>query len=1081
MQITTNDIKENIDSAYYTRGLNYYRSNKILDYKIGFQDESSSILRAKVRGSYGRNYAIYIEIEKDEAGEIYIEGQCSCPIGYNCKHVAAVCIRYTTENPASRKTISTQITSYSSQISLVDKWLENLQNSTLNDTKQNTNAKAENGDYFLTYRLDGVSSSNKGLLTFYKSKILKNGFISKGTKLDAGRVGHGYSFRELKNEEDENIIQMADSFVSNDYYSTSSPLSGDLGYMIVKKVLATKRCYFDYNSVALSFLDEVFHTKYEFKLYKGEYSLKSNITKKGYKVIETTPPFLLDTLNNIVQELDIDIDTYRQLLNAPKIPKENIAKIYTSVANTLPNIDIETPKSIKTIKIKTKPTPKLHLKYMKDEEDKSFTSFSVDFNYERYSVKYMPRVELKSFYNEESKVEISRDLDYEDSVKKQIESYGFSVKIKDDNLAVVLVDENKQAQLKIWKEFLNLHVDELKSQGWLVETMQEFDMRFEPSSEVVVESDDKNDWFSLSFNLEFNGVSQPIAPLVSTIIQEFDNFENMPELVNIEVDENHFVEVQTKQIRPIIQTIIELLDKKDRDENLKISPYDAHLLEFMDDDIIWRGNKEILELSKKLKDFKGIKRVEPPKSLQADLRDYQQEGLNWLNFLYEFKFSGILADDMGLGKTIQTLAHLSKLKEDSRLTNPSLIVMPTSLIANWKNEAKKFTPNLSVLSLHGSDRADRLDVMDDYDVLLTTYPLIVRDQKRFNEHSFMYIILDEAQKIKNHKTKMAVALKTLKSDYRLALSGTPIENHLGELWSIFSFLMPGFLDTVSFFKNYYQTPIEKEHSFQRQTLLNKRVKPFMIRRTKEKVADELPAKSEIVKYTQFSDKQSKLYESIRVTMEKKVQEAVNAKGLGSSHITILDALLKLRQVCCDPSLVKIDEAKKVQESAKLELFLDLIDELLTEGRKILVFSQFTSMLAIIEERIILREIKYTKLTGSTRKREEAIEKFTDGGVDMFLISLKAGGVGLNLVEADTVIHYDPWWNPAVENQATDRAYRIGQTKAVFVYKLIVENTIEQKILELQKKKQALQDGIYDNDKQQDDIKFSGDELMELLK
>ena len=255
----------------------------------------------------------------------------------------------------------------------------------------------------------------------------------------------------------------------------------------------------------------------------------------------------------------------------------------------------------------------------------------------------------------------------------------------------------------------------------------------------------------------------------------------------------------------------------------------------------------------------------------------------------------------------------------------------------------------------------------------------------------------------------------------------------------------------------------------------------MIRRTKELVASELPSKSEIIKYTQFDAKQSALYESIRISMEEKVAQAVENKGLGSSHVTILDALLKLRQVCCDPSLLKLKEAQKVKESAKLELFMDLVDELLAEGRKILVFSQFTSMLSIIEEKIKSKQISYTKLTGSTRKREEVIEEFTQGKVDIFLISLKAGGVGLNLTQADTVIHYDPWWNPAVENQATDRAHRIGQTKAVFVYKLIVENTIEEKILELQKKKKLIQDGIYDGDKQQDDVKFTGDELLELLK
>jgi len=293
--------------------------------------------------------------------------------------------------------------------------------------------------------------------------------------------------------------------------------------------------------------------------------------------------------------------------------------------------------------------------------------------------------------------------------------------------------------------------------------------------------------------------------------------------------------------------------------------------------------------------------------------------------------------------------------------------------------------------------------------------------------------------------------------------------------------MPGFLDTLTFFKKYYQVPIEKENNNNRQELLNKRVKPFMIRRTKEKVASELPEKTEIIKYTQFSDSQTALYESIRVSMDKKVREAVSKKGIGSSHIMILDALLKLRQVCCDPSLVKIEEAKKVKESAKLELFMDLIAELVSEGRKILVFSQFTSMLTILEENIKAKEYTYTKLTGSTKKREEVIDKFTNGDANIFLISLKAGGVGLNLTAADTVIHYDPWWNPAVENQATDRAYRIGQKKAVFVYKLIIENTIEQKILELQKRKQAIQDGIYENDGQKDDFKFTGNELLELLK
>ncbi len=481
-----------------------------------------------------------------------------------------------------------------------------------------------------------------------------------------------------------------------------------------------------------------------------------------------------------------------------------------------------------------------------------------------------------------------------------------------------------------------------------------------------------------------------------------------------------------------------------------------------------------------MKNFKGIEHIEPSKNLNAELRDYQSFGLDWLNFLHEFSFGGILADDMGLGKTIQTLAFLQVLKERGELTKPSLIVMPTSLIGNWKNEIKKFTPELTFLELYGIDRASKFDEMENYDVILTTYQLAQRDEEKYEKKKFCYLILDEAQKIKNPKAKMSVAIKTFKSEHKLALSGTPIENHLGELWSIFDFLMNGFLDNLTTFRNLYQTPIEQDHDFKRRALLNKKIAPFILRRTKEEVVLELPAKTEIIKRATFSPKQAKLYENIRVTMEKKVREAIKGKGLSRSHITILDALLKLRQVCCDPSLLKLDAAKKVKDSAKLEMFLELIDTLMSEGKKVLVFSQFTSMLSIIEAAIKQRKIKYTKLTGSTRKREEAIEKFTKGEAEIFLISLKAGGVGLNLVEADTVIHYDPWWNPAVENQATDRAYRIGQDKAVFVYKLIVENTIEEQILKLQEKKKALQAGIYKGTEEQSD-KFDGEELVSLLR
>jgi len=440
-------------------------------------------------------------------------------------------------------------------------------------------------------------------------------------------------------------------------------------------------------------------------------------------------------------------------------------------------------------------------------------------------------------------------------------------------------------------------------------------------------------------------------------------------------------------------------------------------------------------------------------------------------------FVGILADDMGLGKTLQTLSLLSYLKENNRLKKPSLLVMPTSLIFNWKDEIKKFCSNLNYLEIYGNSRHDKFKEIKNYDLILTTYPLIPRDIEELKKYEYEYIILDESQKIKNPKTKLYKAIKELKSDYKLALSGTPIENNLEELWSVFSFLMPGFLLDLKSFKNYYQKPIEKENNMQRMQILRKRITPFILRRTKELVAKELPQKTEIIKYATFSPKEAKLYEAIRVAMEKRVKDAVASQGLNRSHITILDALLKLRQVCCNPKLLKINEAKSIKESAKLELLMDLLDKLLKEKRRVLIFSQFTSMIELIEESLNSQNIAYVKLTGSTRNREEVLKDFKRGKADIFLISLKAGGVGLNITEADTVIHYDPWWNPAVENQATDRAYRIGQTKAVFVYKLIVKDTIEQKILELQAKKKSLQDSIYSDKKET----FDANSLLELFK
>jgi len=389
-----------------------------------------------------------------------------------------------------------------------------------------------------------------------------------------------------------------------------------------------------------------------------------------------------------------------------------------------------------------------------------------------------------------------------------------------------------------------------------------------------------------------------------------------------------------------------------------------------------------------------------------------------------------------------------------------LIIAPTSVVHNWQREIERFAPFLKSIVLQGSDRASKFEYIPESDIILTTYPLLNRDKAMLLGHEFSMIILDEAQFIKNAQAKMTQIVQQLKGTHRLCLTGTPMENHLGELWSLFNFLMPGLLGTARDFKRLYRNPIEKFNDRDCQKRLSRFVKPFIVRRLKDEVLKELPSKTVIIQSIELSKSQRDLYEAIRLAMHKKVKRVIDQKGIERSQIIILDALLKLRQICCDPRLLKMDAAKKVKQSAKLEALMEMVTEMCAEGRRILLFSQFTSMLALIEKELEKHKIQYVKLTGSTRDRRRPIDEFQEGKVPLFLISLKAGGTGLNLTAADTVIHYDPWWNPAVEMQATDRAHRIGQKKAVFVYKFVTTGTVEEKIIEMQEKKKSLMDAIF---------------------
>jgi SNF2 family DNA or RNA helicase len=452
----------------------------------------------------------------------------------------------------------------------------------------------------------------------------------------------------------------------------------------------------------------------------------------------------------------------------------------------------------------------------------------------------------------------------------------------------------------------------------------------------------------------------------------------------------------------------------------------------------------------------GIRPLAAPAHFPATLRPYQQEGLGWLQFLCRHRLGGILADDMGLGKTVQTLAHLATEKAAGRLGKPCLIVAPVSVLGNWQREIGRLTPGLRLLTWHGAKRKALLSSMDTADVVITGYPLLPLDAEILLAREFYYLILDEAQMIKNPRAKVSQAARALRADHRLCLTGTPMENNLGELWSLVEFAQPGLLGDEKQFQRHYRTPIEKGGNRTRARSLSRRIG----RRTKDAVARDLPPKMQIVESIVLDERQRDFYDGIRLAMHRRVCDAVQRQGLARSHITVLDALLKLRQACCDPRLVGADTQSQAIPSAKLDWLSTALPEMIAEGRRILLFSQFTSMLRLIEALLTGLSIPYCLLTGETQNRTALIQRFQMGGVPVFLISLKAGGTGLNLTAADTVIHYDPWWNPAAEAQATDRAHRIGQDKSVFVYKLIAQCTVEEKIMQLQAEKHALVSGLY---------------------
>lgn len=632
-----------------------------------------------------------------------------------------------------------------------------------------------------------------------------------------------------------------------------------------------------------------------------------------------------------------------------------------------------------------------------------------------------------------------------------------------------------------WLQFRHRTVPELQEAGWRVEVRGDFPYEVAPAPsewQLEVEESDALDWFGVVLGVDVDGMRVDLLPILNTILEQLPasdrpdeqrQEEQPPATVFVPLPDGRHLPLPAERIAPIARTLRDLYAASEAVGEAgepRVRAERLGELTALEDaaaaaSLKLEGGRRLRALAEALRAGGGLEPAKVPGGLDDTLRQYQVDGLSWLQTLGQHGFGGILADDMGLGKTIQALAHLLAEKAAGRLDRPCLLVAPTSLVWNWINEARRFAPDLQTLVLHGPDRRAYFDAIEEADLVVTTYALLPRDKTELLARGYHVVLCDEAQNVKNADAQAAKVLRQLDARQVICLTGTPMENHLDELWSLLKIAVPGVFGERTEFRKEFRTPIEKHGNQDKRRVLSRRVRPFLLRRTKAQVASELPPRTDMVEPVELTGDQRDLYETVRLQMDARVRQQIREKGLAQSQITVLDALLKLRQVCCDPRLVKLEAARGTVNTAKLDRLLDMLTDLLDEGRQVLVFSQFTSMLALIAESLKEAGMGYVLLTGDTKDRRTPVERFQNGEAPIFLISLKAGGTGLNLTAADTVIHYDPWWNPAVEAQASDRAHRIGQDKPVFVYKMIAEGTVEERIVEMQARKRDLASVVQD--------------------
>ena len=1074
ISLTLTQLREFFEPACYNRGVSYVRAEMVRMVKVMARGRR---VVSKVQGS-GRNfYSCDIELVAGEGQVENILGICSCPVGFNCKHVVATLYHQIALQDSSPVKTGEELP-YG-----LRRWFQRL------EAVRQPESSPRVGEDQLHFLLDiHESESGRRLqVETRKTRWLKSGRWAVGSSFHAGSRSPAAFLADA----DVELLRLLESY--DEGYGTADGrylLSPGASAYLLERLIHGGKAHWQQLQAPILARGEALPAKLGWTL-ESDGGLRLEVTGcgvEGVQLLPVSPPWYVLPASSSVGPLETGLEERAAglLASAPVVPARFGRQLERQLKRVVPAQAVKVPRlEVDSAREDVQPVPHLTLgaqmqrfHYLRDVE-KHLEGYAVlHFEYAGHRVHPDDPEEVKVIAGAEGKVlQVRRQLELEEGFVDRLWDLGLIPREIQPAGREGLSFEHELGE-EGWFEFSLLGVPLLQEDGWQIHMEPSFAWQVKEPEAWYADLGEEagGQWFDLELGVRIDGQRLSLLPVLVQYIaaqrkagtlQDFLNTEDeVPLLVNLrDGDDNQAIlKLPFGKVRPIVQTLVELYDPGilDAGGRLRMPRFQAAELDALaESELEWGGAEGPRKFAQKLAGFERLAEVPPPSGLQTGLRPYQQQGLNWLQFLRQYELSGILADDMGLGKTVQALAHLLVEKESGRAEHPSLVVATTSLMVNWASEAARFAPSLKVLVLQGPQRKDRFHEIAAHDLVLTTYPLLPRDSEVLLEQQWYLVILDEAQHIKNPRAKVAQSARKLKAKHRLCLTGTPMENHLGELWSQFHFLMPGLLGDEKRFRALFRNPIEKEGDQQRQQLLNRRIAPFMLRREKRDVAAELPEKTEIPVLVELEGKQRQLYETIRVAMDERVRKEIDRKGLERSRIVILDALLKLRQVCCDPRLLKMEAAKKVTVSAKLAQLMEMLPEMIDEGRRILLFSQFTSMLDLIENELKQQEIPWVKLTGSTRDRATPIRRFQEAEVPLFLISLKAGGAGLNLTAADTVIHYDPWWNPAVERQATDRAHRIGQENPVFVYKLVARGTVEEKINALQEKKQALADALFE--------------------